>query len=139
MNSFCVSFSVGLLIIVVVSGAPKTYEENLAILKKVELKDILKNTRIMRAYIDCVVHNTHCTPEGIALKESWKEFLDKKCDTCDDEEKKNVKIITKYIYTKQPDWYKEIIDALDADKKYTTKYQAEFESIANDPTIEIPL
>nr|ARM20145.1 chemosensory protein [Galeruca daurica] len=118
MNFFCVSILIGFLMVVAVSGAPKTFEENVATLKKVDLKAVLQNTRIMRAYVDCVVHNTHCTPESTALKESWKEGLDQGCaDPCDEEAKKRVQIIAKYVYTEQPEWYKEIIEALDKDKK----------------------
>ncbi|CAG9837573.1 unnamed protein product [Diabrotica balteata] len=122
-------------LVVVVFGAPKTFEDNVKALRKINLNDVLKNDRIVRSYIDCVIGTKPCTPEGLAMKESWKEGLDKTCDKCEEEDKIKVKKVVKYIYLNHRDWYDELASTFDKDKKYQTKYQEYMDQLLADPAI----
>nr|UMT69255.1 chemosensory protein 3 [Ophraella communa] len=135
MNSFYLSFVVGILVVVAVFGAPKTFEENLEILKKVDVDAVIKNDRIMRNYIDCVLDKKTCTPEGTAFKESWKEGLERGCGDCDEETNRIVKKLVKHVYVNKRNWYDELVEALDKDKKYSKKYETYINDILKDTSI----
>nr|ARM20139.1 chemosensory protein [Galeruca daurica] len=136
MNRWCIS--VVLMVLVVVAAvhcAPKSFDENLKVLKKIDINQVLNNDRIIRNYVDCVLGKKRCTNEGNALKESWKDGLDKGCDDCDEEDKRKVKKILKHMYTKHRDLYDELAAHLDKDGKYRDKYQAQIDEILKDPTL----
>ncbi|CAG9837574.1 unnamed protein product [Diabrotica balteata] len=135
MNRWCLSALLVTVLVAVVWGAPKSLQDNIKILKKIDIETVLKNDRIIKGYIDCVTGKKGCTPEGAALKESWKEGIDKGCDDCDEEEKRKIKKVVKHIYLKHPDWYEEVANALDKDRKYRTKYQKYIDEIVADKTI----
>nr|APC94297.1 chemosensory protein 9 [Pyrrhalta aenescens] len=135
MNRWCMLFIV-LVVVAAVLGAPKkSFEENLKVLRKIDINTVLNNGRIIKSYVDCVTGKKRCTAEGTALKESWKEGLDKECDACEEEEKKKIKKIAKHIYTHYRPLYDELAAALDKDGKLQERYKAYIDEILNDPTI----
>nr|UMT69254.1 chemosensory protein 2 [Ophraella communa] len=126
----------GLLLVAAVLGAPKkTLDENLKVLRKIDINTVLNNERIIKSYVDCVTGKKRCTSEGTALKESWKEGLDRGCDTCEEEEKKKIKKIAKHIYTHYRPLYDELVESLDKDGKYREKYKSYIDELLNDSSI----
>ncbi|CAH1104135.1 unnamed protein product [Psylliodes chrysocephalus] len=119
----------------VVSSAPKTLEENIKLLKAIDINTVLNNHRIIESYVYCVIGRRPCTKEGKALKDSWKDGIDKGCDDCSEEEKRKVKKIVKHMYKNEPELYKLLSESLDKDGKYKEKYDKYIKEIVDDDTL----
>ncbi|CAG9837570.1 unnamed protein product [Diabrotica balteata] len=105
MNRYCLSvFLVALAVVgVVLSASEKSFEENLEILRKVNVDDVLKSDRLVKNYVDCMAGTKSCTVEGAALKAIWKILLDNPCkETCSEEDKKKSKKSYKASLCKPP-------------------------------------
>ncbi|CAG9860085.1 unnamed protein product [Phyllotreta striolata] len=135
MNNFLLALCVLTLMAIAVSSTPTVLEENVKLLNSIDLDSVLKNKRILKNYIDCVIGTKPCTKEGSALKESWKDGLDKGCEECSEEEQRKVNKIVKHIYVNEPDWYKLLINNFDKDGKYQERYDAYIQKVVSDPTL----
>ncbi|XP_028141527.1 allergen Tha p 1 [Diabrotica virgifera virgifera] len=140
MNRYCLSvFLVALAVLGVVLGAPeKSFEENLAILRKINLDEVLPNDRLVKSFVDCMCGTKTCTHEGTALKATWKQLLDNRCkEKCTEEDKTKVKQVIKHLYVKHRNWWDELAAQLDKDEEYRNKYKKQLEAIVNDDSIKV--
>nr|XP_023021665.1 ejaculatory bulb-specific protein 3-like [Leptinotarsa decemlineata] len=89
----------------------------------IDIDKILDNDRIFRSYIDCCLDRGKCTSDGLELKKNIKAAIENECEKCSEAQKKAIKKVGKKLYEEKPNWWQELCDHFDPDKKYRTKYQ----------------
>ncbi|XP_072942512.1 uncharacterized protein [Epargyreus clarus] len=68
---------------------------------------LFNSKRLVKNYVDCLINNHRCTPEGKALKRLLPEALRTKCIRCTERQKKTaVKIIKRLKYEYPEEWAK---------------------------------
>nr|QEE83331.1 chemosensory protein 12 [Ophraella communa] len=111
--------------VVIVTADKQKDEKYTTKYDNIEVDKILNNDRLLRNYVDCLVHGTHCTKDGEVLKKVLSEALKTKCEKCSEKQKKEaVKVIT-FLLKNKRDWWNEIEAAYDPNHVYREVYKKE--------------
>nr|QJT73560.1 chemosensory protein 1 [Encarsia formosa] len=74
---------------------------------------ILKNDRIFRNYMKCVLENKSCSPEGRDLRMYLPDALRTRCSNCTPKQKATAQKIIKFMMEKKKDDWKKLLEAFD--------------------------
>uniref|UniRef100_UPI003BB98AA3 chemosensory protein 14 precursor n=1 Tax=Tribolium castaneum TaxID=7070 RepID=UPI003BB98AA3 len=90
--------------------------------QNIDLDEILKNDRLTRNYIDCVLGKGKCTPEGEELKRDIPEALQNECAKCNEKHKEGVRKVLHHLIKNKPNWWQELEAKFDPKGEYKQKY-----------------
>nr|AEC04842.1 chemosensory protein [Batocera horsfieldi] len=91
----------------------------------IDLDEILKNDRLLRAYVDCLKGTKKCTNDGEELKKVLPEAIDNDCAKCNDTQKNGARKVIRYLIKNKRDWWNELEVIYDPTGKYKKKYEEE--------------
>ncbi|XP_060536173.1 ejaculatory bulb-specific protein 3-like [Cylas formicarius] len=94
----------------------------------VDLDAILKNDRLLRNYIDCVMGKKSCTKDGEELKRVLPDAIKTGCSKCNETQRNGAKKVARYLIKNKPEWWAELEKTFDPDGTYRKKYEAEIKS-----------
>ncbi|KAK9877403.1 hypothetical protein WA026_018519 [Henosepilachna vigintioctopunctata] len=89
----------------------------------VDLKEIMKNERLLNAYFVCLTEGKGCTPEGEALKKVLPEAVQTGCAKCTDEHKQGAKTIASFLIKEKPEMWEKLVQLYDPDKTFRNKFK----------------
>ena len=95
----------------------------------VNLDEILENRAILVSYINCVLEKGKCTPDAKELREHIKDALENECVKCTEAQKKGTRRVIKHMINKEPEFWTELCDKYDPERKYTHKYEKELREV----------
>nr|AUF73002.1 chemosensory protein [Anoplophora chinensis] len=89
----------------------------------IDLDEILKNDRLLRAYVDCLLGTKKCTNDGEELKKVLPDAIDNECAKCSEKQKDGARKVIHYVIKNKRDWWTELEAIYDPEGKYRKKYE----------------
>ncbi|KAJ8925791.1 hypothetical protein NQ315_009641 [Exocentrus adspersus] len=89
----------------------------------VDLDSILKNERLLKNYINCLLDKGKCSNDAAELKKDIPEALENECEKCSEKHKEGVRKVIKYLAENKKDYWNELIAKYDPEGKYRNKYE----------------
>nr|XP_023021664.1 ejaculatory bulb-specific protein 3-like isoform X3 [Leptinotarsa decemlineata] len=59
----------------------------------VNLEEIIKNDRLLKNYVDCLLDKGKCTPDGLELKKNMPDAIETDCSKCSEKQKEGINTI----------------------------------------------
>ncbi|CAH1364951.1 hypothetical protein MTP99_001271 [Tenebrio molitor] len=112
-----------LVALLVLASVQVALFEEYIIPDNIDIDDILKNDRLLKNYVNCVLDKGNCTPEGERLKKAIPESLQNGCSKCNDKVKEGTKKVIHHLIEKKPDMWKELEARYDPNGDYKKKYK----------------
>ncbi|KAG5883696.1 hypothetical protein JTB14_007415 [Gonioctena quinquepunctata] len=53
----------------------------------INLEEIIKNDRLLKNYVDCLLEKRRCTPDGLELKKNMPDAIETDCSKCSEKQK----------------------------------------------------
>uniref|UniRef100_A0A310SB41 Chemosensory protein 05 n=1 Tax=Chrysomela lapponica TaxID=153811 RepID=A0A310SB41_CHRLA len=91
----------------------------------VDLDAIVKNDRLLRNYVDCLLGKKKCSKDGEQLKGILPDALKTKCSKCSDVQKNGAKKMINHLIKNKRTWWDELEAVYDSDGTYRKEYEAE--------------
>ncbi|KAG6454391.1 hypothetical protein O3G_MSEX008687 [Manduca sexta] len=95
----------------------------------VNLDEILDNHRVLVPYIKCILDQGKCAPDAKELKEHIREALETECSKCTNAQKNGTRRVIQHLINHEPEYWQELGDKYDPERKYTVKYEKELREI----------
>ncbi|KAK0167475.1 hypothetical protein PV327_004870 [Microctonus hyperodae] len=89
----------------------------------IDLDQILRTKRLLNNYVDCLVGEKSCTPDGKELKEHLPDALKTGCKECSEKQKAGSEKVIRYIVNERPDLWERLAKVYDPNNEYRTKYE----------------
>nr|ARO70321.1 Chemosensory protein 17 [Dendrolimus punctatus] len=95
----------------------------------IKVEEILESGRLLKAYVDCLMGQGRCTPDGKALKETLPDALEHECSKCTAKQKSSSDTVIRFLVNKRPDLWKELSHKYDPDNIYQERYKDKIDSV----------
>nr|AWC68037.1 chemosensory protein 6 [Matsumurasca onukii]WCU30829.1 chemosensory protein [Matsumurasca onukii] len=92
----------------------------------VNVDPILKNERLLKTYLKCVLDQGSCSPDAAELKKNIPDALENECSKCTEKQRENVEKVMRHIYNKKPDMFNQLEKKYDPRGVYRAKYTAKY-------------
>ncbi|KAJ8925793.1 hypothetical protein NQ315_009643 [Exocentrus adspersus] len=89
----------------------------------IDLDEILRNDRLLKAYYECLEGTKTCTKDGLELKEILPDALKTGCSKCNDNQKRGAEKVIRFLIDNKSDWWKNLESIYDPSGSYRKKYQ----------------
>nr|AUF72992.1 chemosensory protein [Anoplophora chinensis] len=89
----------------------------------IDLDAIMKNERLLKNYIDCLLDRGKCSNDANELKKHIPEALETECAKCSERHKGGVRRVIKFLAENRKEWWNELVQKYDPDGTYRKKYQ----------------
>nr|AUF72997.1 chemosensory protein [Anoplophora chinensis] len=89
----------------------------------VDLDNILKNERLLRNYMNCLLDKGKCSSDAVELKKVIPEALENECEKCSEKHRDGVKKVIKYLVENKRDYWNELLAKYDPEGNYRKKYE----------------
>ncbi|KPJ09676.1 Ejaculatory bulb-specific protein 3 [Papilio machaon] len=96
----------------------------------VDLDEILSNRRLLVPYINCILEEGKCSPDGKELKSHIKEALENNCEKCTDTQKSGTRKVIGHLINNEKEYWGKLTAKYDPERKYVTKYETDLRKIA---------
>ncbi|XP_049820509.1 ejaculatory bulb-specific protein 3-like [Aethina tumida] len=90
----------------------------------VNLNDVVANERLLKNYVDCLLEQGSCTPDGQELKRNMPDAIETDCSKCSDKQKEGSDFIIKFLIDNKPDYWELLEKKYDPSGSYKEKYLA---------------
>ncbi|CAL7933583.1 unnamed protein product [Xylocopa violacea] len=99
----------------------------------IDLDQILKSERLLNNYVNCLLDQGSCTPDGKELKKSLPDALENDCNKCSEKQKEGSEKVIRFLINKRPQIWEKL------SKKYdpNNEYKAKFEDVATKHGIQL--
>ncbi|KAG5883700.1 hypothetical protein JTB14_007419 [Gonioctena quinquepunctata] len=89
----------------------------------VDLDAIVKNERLLRNYVDCLLGKKKCTKDGEELKKVLPDALKSKCSKCSEKQKAGAKKMINHMIKNKRTWWDELAVVYDPDGTFLKMYE----------------
>ncbi|KAJ3648856.1 hypothetical protein Zmor_020627 [Zophobas morio] len=96
----------------------------------INIDDIIKNDRLLKSYVNCLMDRGSCSNEGAELKRIIPDALQTDCSKCSETQKNGSKKLIHHLYDNKREWWNELEAKYDKDGIYIKKYASEFDKSA---------
>lgn len=121
-------FFASITVVTLVTGLPRDLPKYDSRYDNIDVDAILKNERLMRAYIKCLMNEGPCTPDCQLLKDSLPDAIQNNCERCTEKQKSGSDSVMHYIIDKRPEDWAKIAKTYDPDGIYLKKFCSEEEN-----------
>ncbi|KAK9877401.1 hypothetical protein WA026_018517 [Henosepilachna vigintioctopunctata] len=90
---------------------------------KIDVQEIMKNERLLNAFLKCLIEGKGCTPEAEELKKILPDAVKTGCAKCTDEHKAAAKKFVSFLMKEKPQMWEKLVQHYDPDKTYRNKYK----------------
>ncbi|XP_076764316.1 ejaculatory bulb-specific protein 3-like [Xylocopa sonorina] len=91
----------------------------------VDLDQILKSERLLNNYVNCLLDQGSCTPDGKELKKSLPDALESDCSKCSEKQKEGSEKVIRFLINKRPQIWEKLSKKYDPDNVYKVKFEDE--------------
>nr|QJT73564.1 chemosensory protein 5 [Encarsia formosa] len=88
----------------------------------IDVEAIIKNERLLKNYVGCLLDNNPCTPEGTELKKNLPDALETNCKSCSDIQKRISDRLTHFLIDNRPDDWALLEQKYDPTGSYKKQY-----------------
>ncbi|XP_075216523.1 ejaculatory bulb-specific protein 3-like [Lycorma delicatula] len=89
----------------------------------INLDEILDSKRLVSNYVQCLLGNKACSPEGSELKKILPDALKTQCAKCTENQKQGALKVVQRLQKDYPDEWKLLLDKWDPKREYFTKFE----------------
>ncbi|XP_055325368.1 ejaculatory bulb-specific protein 3-like [Sitodiplosis mosellana] len=101
----------------------------------IDLDELLKNDRLRKNYVKCLLNEGPCTPDAQELKSSLPDAIATNCSKCTEKQRSGSEKVTHYLIDNQPEEWDQLAVIYDKDGEYKRKY---IESKMHEPNATDP-
>lgn len=91
----------------------------------IDLDQILKSDRLLQNYVNCLLDQGSCTPDGKELKKALPDALENRCGKCSEKQKAGSEKVIRYLIDERPQTWERLSKKYDPTGEYTRKFQDE--------------
>ncbi|CAH1364354.1 unnamed protein product [Tenebrio molitor] len=88
----------------------------------VDLESVVKNERLLKSYVDCLLDKGRCTPDGLELKKNMPDAIETDCSKCSEKQKEGSDFIMEYLIDHKPEYWEALEVKYDPDGAYKRRY-----------------
>ncbi|CAH0545915.1 unnamed protein product [Brassicogethes aeneus] len=88
----------------------------------VDLADLVKNDRLLKNYVDCLLEKASCTPDGLELRKNMPDAIETDCSKCSEKQREGSDYIIKFLIDNKPDYWTLLEEKYDPTGSYKAKY-----------------
>ncbi|CAH0401231.1 unnamed protein product [Chilo suppressalis] len=110
------------LVVVVVVAYAAPYEKE----ESYNVDETLENRRVLLPYLKCALEQGKCTSNMKDMKKDIRKSLTFKCVECTEKERRDSRKIIKHLINKEQDYWQQIVQKYDPDRKAATDFEKEF-------------
>ncbi|XP_014277055.1 ejaculatory bulb-specific protein 3 [Halyomorpha halys] len=92
---------------------------------RIDVDQILKNDRILKKYVDCLMDRGKCSPDAQELRKVLPEAIQTECAKCTDSQKRMAGKALSYILQNKRNYWNELIGKYDPKGEFRKKYEYE--------------
>ncbi|KAK9892194.1 hypothetical protein WA026_018999 [Henosepilachna vigintioctopunctata] len=122
MNYFSGVFLFFLYVCYVGAASISTYSNRY---DKIDLQAVIRNDRLLRNYVDCLLDKVNCRPDGLELKKALPDALKNECSRCTEAQKKGTTLMLRHLILNRRQWWNELEAKYDPKRIYITRYSAQ--------------
>ncbi|KAI4482804.1 hypothetical protein M0804_008657 [Polistes exclamans] len=89
----------------------------------VDIDGIMKNERLLKAYVGCLLDRNPCTPDAMELKRNLPDALATNCSSCSETQKIAADKLSHYLIDERPEAWSLLEKKYDPDGEYRIRYQ----------------
>ncbi|KAG5883698.1 hypothetical protein JTB14_007417 [Gonioctena quinquepunctata] len=93
----------------------------------VDYEEVLRSERLMKNYLNCLLDEGPCSPDGQELKNVLLDSLNTECCKCSDRQKNGARKVIHYLVEKHKDWWEQLTARYDPNGVFKKKYEKEWE------------
>ncbi|KAK9881855.1 hypothetical protein WA026_018050 [Henosepilachna vigintioctopunctata] len=87
----------------------------------VDVESIMKNERLLKNHLKCLLEDKACIPELEELKKHIPEMMETCCAKCSEKHKENGRKVALYMMEHKPDIVKKVMDKYDPQREYVKR------------------
>ncbi|KAK9722565.1 Insect pheromone-binding family, A10/OS-D [Popillia japonica] len=91
----------------------------------VDLDDILKNKRLLKGYVFCLLEKGPCSPDGAELKKVLPDAIETECSKCSEKQNNGSRKVLRHLIDNEPEYWNELEKKYDPKGEYKNKYREE--------------
>ncbi|XP_076248902.1 ejaculatory bulb-specific protein 3-like [Calliopsis andreniformis] len=91
----------------------------------IDLDQILKSDRLLNNYVNCLLDQGSCTPDGKELKKSLPDALENRCTKCSEKQKMGSEKVIRYLIDERPQIWERLSKKYDPTGEHTRRFQDE--------------
>lgn len=111
-----------LLVVIAVVVAQEETGKYTSKFDSIDLDEILKSDRLFKSYLQCLLDEGRCTPDGNELKRLLPDALETACAKCSDKQRRAGVRAAKYLSENRPTELKALRTRFDPENKYFNQY-----------------
>ncbi|KAL3288647.1 hypothetical protein HHI36_003080 [Cryptolaemus montrouzieri] len=92
---------------------------------KIDLDAVIKNDRLLKSYVKCLLETGGCRPDGVELKSVLPDALQTDCEKCTEAQKIGSRKMIRHLLKNKREWWNELEVKYDPKKVYVNKYRDE--------------
>ncbi|XP_018321499.1 ejaculatory bulb-specific protein 3 [Agrilus planipennis] len=89
----------------------------------IDLDEIIKSERLLKNYVNCLLDDGPCTPDGNELKHNMPDALETNCSKCSEKQKEMSDRMVSYLIENRPVYWSQLEKKYDPSGEYTKKYK----------------
>ncbi|XP_065168920.1 ejaculatory bulb-specific protein 3 [Atheta coriaria] len=122
MKGLCV-LALFAAVAIVAHAAPAPDEKYTTKYDNVDLQEILKNKRLLKNYVNCLLDKGNCSPDGAELKKNLPDAIENECSKCSQTQKDGSRVVLHHLIDNEQEWWKQLEAKYDPTGTYKKKYQ----------------
>ncbi|XP_058790047.1 transcriptional adapter 2B [Phymastichus coffea] len=111
-----------LLCLVAACAAEQKYTDRF---DHIDVDNVLRNERLLKPYLNCLLHDQTCTADARTLKALLPDALTTNCEKCTEKQRVNARKVITHLSSKKPDVWNQVLAKFDPQNVYRTKYAKE--------------
>ncbi|KAK9877421.1 hypothetical protein WA026_018534 [Henosepilachna vigintioctopunctata] len=93
----------------------------------IDLKEVVENERLLKNYVDCLLEEGRCTPDGAELRKNLPDAIENDCERCTEKQKEGSNFMMRYLIDNKPEYWNRLQAKYDPTDSYKKKYLQEKE------------
>ncbi|CAG9771368.1 unnamed protein product [Ceutorhynchus assimilis] len=93
----------------------------------IDLDSIIKNDRLMKNYVDCMMERKKCSRDAAELKKHLPDALQNNCASCSEIQRIGSRKVLTHIIQNKRDWFLEVEAKYDPNHVFRRLYQEELQ------------
>ncbi|XP_045480968.1 ejaculatory bulb-specific protein 3-like [Harmonia axyridis] len=103
----------------VLSEEPNKYT---SMYDNIDLQEVVHNERLLKNYVNCLLEEERCTPDGAELRRNLPDAVENDCKKCTQKQKEGADFMMQYLIDNKPEYWNLLQKKYDPSGSYRTKY-----------------